>query len=65
MYWSPATGAHEVKSAIGERYAALGWETGRLGYPVSGERAVPGGVRQDYQRGSMTYSWSTRQVTVS
>ncbi|WP_432498305.1 LGFP repeat-containing protein [Kineococcus gypseus] len=65
VYWTPGTGAQDVKGAIGERYATLGWENSPLGYPRSGEYAVPGGVRQDYQRGSMTYEWATRRVTLS
>lgn len=35
--WSPATGAHVVRGAIAERYAALGGPGGALGYPVSDE----------------------------
>ena len=36
-YWTPITGAHEVRGAIRDRWAALGWERGSLGYPVSDE----------------------------
>lgn len=32
IYWTATTGAHEVKGAIRTRWAALGWEQGRLGY---------------------------------
>jgi hypothetical protein len=37
IYWTPTTGAHEVHGAIQQRWAALGWETSSLGYPVSDE----------------------------
>lgn len=37
IYWSPTTGAHWVKGLILQRWAALGWEKGWLGYPVSDE----------------------------
>lgn len=37
IYWSPATGAHEVHGAIGAKWAALGYERGFLGYPTSNE----------------------------
>jgi hypothetical protein len=36
VYWSPSTGAHEVRGAIQERWSELGWENG-LGYPVTDE----------------------------
>ncbi len=65
VYWSPATGAHVVQGEIRRAWAAAGWENGRLGYPRSGEYPVPGGVRQDFQGGSMTYSFATRTVTTS
>jgi hypothetical protein len=34
IYWHPATGAHDVRERIRERWAALRWEIGFLGYPV-------------------------------
>src|SRR4051812_20241968 len=37
IYWTPGTGAHEVHGAIHDRWAALSWEAGVLGYPVSDE----------------------------
>lgn len=35
IYWTPATGAHEVYGAIRERWAELRWERSVIGYPVS------------------------------
>ncbi|MFP5218320.1 MAG: N-acetylmuramoyl-L-alanine amidase [Actinomycetes bacterium] len=64
VYWSPLTGAHEVHGGIRSRWAELGWETGRLGYPVSDEYAVPGGRRSDFQGGSITWDSTTRATTV-
>ncbi|HEX6357513.1 PQQ-dependent sugar dehydrogenase [Actinophytocola sp.] len=56
IFWSPATGAWEVVGAIRGRYAALGWERSYLGYPITGERAVPGGRRSDFQGGYIFYN---------
>ncbi len=56
IYWTATTGAHEVKGAIRTRWAALGWEQGRLGYPTSNEYPVTGGRRSDFQRGSITWT---------
>ncbi|WP_345712446.1 CAP domain-containing protein, partial [Kineococcus glutinatus] len=63
IYWSRATGAHVVLGAVREAWGRAGWETGRLGWPRSGEYAVPGGVRQDFTGGSLTYTWATGTVT--
>lgn len=37
IYWSPATGAHEVHGLIRQKWAALGWERSFLGYPRTDE----------------------------
>ncbi|MFC9353081.1 choice-of-anchor D domain-containing protein [Arthrobacter sp. NPDC057013] len=37
IYWSPKTGAHEVHGAIRAKWASLGWEKGKLGYPLTDE----------------------------
>ena len=37
IYWSPASGAHEVHGAIRQKWAALGWERSFLGYPTTDE----------------------------
>lgn len=37
IYWTPATGAHEVHGDIRDKWAGLGWERGYLGYPTSDE----------------------------
>ncbi len=41
IFWTPATGAHEVHGAIRDRWIQLGWEQGRLGYPISDEMDTP------------------------
>ncbi|AMY08667.1 LGFP repeat [Luteitalea pratensis] len=41
IYWTPTTGAHEVHGAIRDKWASLGWERSRLGFPTSDEKAVP------------------------
>jgi uncharacterized protein with LGFP repeats len=56
IYWTPGTGAHAVTGAIRSRWASLGWERSRYGYPTSDVYAVAGGQRQNFQRGSLTLS---------
>ncbi len=65
VYWSPATGAHEVHGRIRDKWAELGWEAGDLGYPTSDEYAVTGGRRSDFAGGSITWRASTDQFTVA
>ncbi|MCI2238311.1 CAP domain-containing protein [Kineococcus sp. TRM81007] len=65
VYWTPKLGAHEVHGAFGATYAAQGWERGSLGYPRTGEHAVEGGVRQEFQGGTLTWNRATGRVTRS
>jgi len=44
IYWSPATGAHEVRGGIRDVWAAQGWETGPLGFPTTGDVRTPAGT---------------------
>ena len=62
IYWSPATGAHQVGGAIRDRWAATGWERGYLGYPTSDERAVPGGRANSFQGGEVRWTSATGAV---
>jgi LGFP repeat len=60
IYWTPETGAHEVHGAIRDTWAALGWERGQLGYPVSDEYSAPvygwGGRRSDFTGGFISWT---------
>jgi uncharacterized protein with LGFP repeats len=55
VYWSPATGAHEVGEPILTAYRDRGGPTGPLGYPISGTEPVGGGAtRNRFQGGTLT-----------
>jgi len=41
IYWTPATGAHQIQGAIRTLWAASGWERGPLGYPSTDETTTP------------------------
>jgi uncharacterized protein with LGFP repeats len=60
--WSPTTGAHSVRGAIGAAWTSAGAEQGSLGYPVEEERAVSGGSSQRFTGGTLTRSATTGQV---
>jgi len=59
VFWSPTTGAWEVRQAIRAQWFALGWERGCLGYPTSGDYAITGATRQNFQYGTITYTTAT------
>jgi hypothetical protein len=44
IYWSPATGPHEVHGAILARYLTVGGPTGPLGFPTTDETRTPDGI---------------------
>ncbi|HIW95879.1 MAG TPA: hypothetical protein H9867_05265 [Candidatus Corynebacterium gallistercoris] len=44
IYWSPGTDAHQIGGAIKDKWAAQGWETGSLGYPLTDEITTPDGI---------------------
>ncbi len=64
IYWSAQTGAHAVRGPIRDRWAALGWENGPLGFPVTGEYDVPGGRASDFQGGRVTWDRAAGRTTV-
>ena len=52
IYWSPLSGAWAVRNGpIMDAWGQNGFENGRLGYPISDEFPVPGGVQQNFQAG--------------
>jgi len=59
IYWSPSTGVQEVHGAIRDLYQSLGGPGSFLGFPVSGERGVPGGRASAFQGGEIFWSPST------
>ena len=59
IYWSEATGAHEVHGEMILHYCRLGEDGGFLGLPTSDEATAPGGGRlNEFQNG--TIYWSAR-----
>ncbi|WP_448610052.1 N-acetylmuramoyl-L-alanine amidase [Geodermatophilus sp. URMC 60] len=65
IWWSSATGARVVSGAMAKTYWARGGSSSTLGFPTRSSYAVSGGMRTDFQRGSMTWNAKTGAVTVS
>jgi hypothetical protein len=56
IYWSPRTPPSVIYGAIRDRWAALGWETGPLGYPTSDELdSGDGGRHNTFERGRILW----------
>ena len=52
IYWTPQTGAVEVKSDIIDAWGKHGWETGAFGYPTApAQQVAGGGAVQQFQNG--------------
>lgn len=65
IHWAPGVGAYATGGSIDYVWGTLGWENGRLGYPVT-EEVCPGdgGCSQRFQGGTLTW-YPTTGVTVS
>ncbi|MFR9750756.1 glycoside hydrolase domain-containing protein [Nocardia sp. 004] len=59
IYWHPDTGAHAIPETLWEKFMAMRWETGPLGYPVTertiliGPDGLPWGEVQGFQGGAL------------
>jgi SpoIID/LytB domain protein len=57
IYWSPRTGAREVKAHIMHRYLAFGGPTSSLGFPTSGMSLTPrDGRKAFFEHGGIWWS---------
>jgi peptidoglycan/xylan/chitin deacetylase (PgdA/CDA1 family) len=64
IYWSPASGAHEVHGSIQGRYLELGGSSGVLGFPLTDEYGITGGRRNDFQHGSILWHAASGRTEV-
>ncbi len=66
IYFSPATGTHEVHGAIRDKYNALGGAAGPLGLPLTDETGTPDGIGRfnHFQGGSIYWTGRTGAVMV-
>lgn len=56
LLWSAASGAHVSIGGTRSAWALSGYENGYLGYPTSDEIPVSGGVKQNYQGGTIYWT---------
>ena len=64
IYWSAATGAHEVHGPILDRYLAHGAQRSCLGFPVSDVTRVDGGAQSRFAGGTITYLRDAERTVV-
>ncbi|MEJ7791982.1 MAG: hypothetical protein WKF65_08440 [Gaiellaceae bacterium] len=68
IYWSSATGAHEVHGDIRQRYRDLRGPAGELGFPTSDEQDIPGvggGRFNTFQNGSLLWYGGAASIVVA
>ncbi len=65
VYWSPATGTQVVSGAMAKTYWQRGGSSSALGFPTRSSYPVSGGMRTDFERGSMTWNATSGAVAVS
>ncbi len=53
VYGTALTGPHGIRGAIKAEWTSLGWENGRLGYPVSDEKCNSSGCSQEFSGGTI------------
>jgi hypothetical protein len=63
IYFSAATGAHEVSGAILAAWRAQGAERSVLGLPTGDEHAVDGGRAQSFEHGVMRWDAATGSIS--
>lgn len=63
IYWSPSTGAHDVRGGIRDRWQSLRWENSYLGYPTSDSHPIENGRRNDFQGGYIEWNSETNEIT--
>ncbi len=65
IYWTPATGAHEVHGAILAEWGRQGYENSRFGFPTSDEFGTAEGRRSNFQGGFISFVFATGQIITS
>ncbi|WP_067696409.1 alpha/beta hydrolase-fold protein [Nocardia jejuensis] len=55
VLWSADSGAHAVGGMIAGAYQGAAGPAGALGFPISDETPIPGGARQNFQHGYITF----------
>ncbi|TFV83442.1 hypothetical protein [Blastococcus sp. CT_GayMR16] len=56
IYWTPETGAHEVRGAIRSAWERSGFERGPLGYPMSDEFGDAAHRRSNFEHGFIDWT---------
>ncbi|MFD3706080.1 LGFP repeat-containing protein [Nocardia sp. NPDC058658] len=60
IYWSVGTGAHQISGPIRDKWAALGWESSPLGFPLTDVSAAGKGDGQFTMFPTGAIYWSSK-----
>lgn len=56
VYWTPQTGAHDVRGPIRDKWAEMGWERSRLRYPTSDQRSHGDTLSNEFEGGAIVWT---------
>jgi uncharacterized protein with LGFP repeats len=56
IYWTPETGAHDVRGPIRDKWEEMGWETSRLRYPKSDQRKHGDTLSNEFEGGAIVWT---------
>lgn len=56
IYWTPELGAHAVHGQVRDKWAELGWQSSRLGYPVSDVQGNPEQLSGRFEHGTIVWT---------
>jgi len=56
IYWTPELNAHEVHGPIRDKWAELGWQSSRLGYPIGDIRQDGGQLSSRFEHGTIIWT---------
>jgi uncharacterized protein with LGFP repeats len=65
IYWSGATGAHEIHGVILAAYRARPRQRACLGFPATDVTRIPGGVRSRFAHGTITHWRAAGRTSIS
>lgn len=62
IHWSPGTDAHFTRELIRQKWEAMNWEVGLLGYPTTDETVTTGGRFNEFQGGTVSWRANTDEA---
>lgn len=65
LYWTPGLGQMNIYGGIEDKWGEIGYENGRLGYPIGDEICSSGGCSRNFEHGTIYWNNSTETAYYS